>query len=74
MELAHVVKEVYQEFFGKDIKVILHDNSISENPNKYIETERYIVDNSKIESLGYRSKTNLKDGISEIFNYLNNNE
>ena len=74
LELAHVVKEVYQEFFGKDIKVILHDNSISENPNKYIETERYIVDNSKIESLGYRSKTNLKDGISEIFNYLNNNE
>ncbi len=74
LELAHTVKTVYQKRYHNEIQVILPGNSISENPDKFSETERYITNNSKLKSLGFIPKTDLKTGINEIFDYLEDND
>lgn len=70
LELAHTVKIVYQERYKQDIQVILPDKSVSKNPLKFKETERYIVNNSKLKALGFKPEIDLKNGINEIFDYL----
>lgn len=70
LELAHVVKSVYQTRYNDNIKVILPDGAISEDPNEFLKTDRYIINNSKLKSLGFIPKTDLKTGINEIFEYL----
>ncbi len=70
LELAHKVKSVFEIRYNKKIEVILPDNSISTNPNKYKNINRYIIDNTRIKNLGYKPKTNLTKGIMEIFDYL----
>ena len=73
LELAHAVKSVYQEYFHQDIQVILpYKKKVSDNPDTFSETERYIVNNSKLKSLGFTPETNLKSGINEIFDYMKN--
>ena len=72
LELSHTVKSVYKKRYHEDIKVILPDHSISENPDKFSETERYIVNNSKLKSLGFKPETDLKNGINELFDFLEN--
>ncbi len=76
LELAHIVKSVYKSRYEIEIEIILPDKSISDNPNKYLNSERYTVDNKKIKSLGFISKTSMSTGINEIFEYLDsiNNE
>ena len=51
-------------------------NQYLNNTNKYLNSERYTVDNKKIKSLGFISKTSMSTGINEIFEYLDsiNNE
>lgn len=70
LELAHTVKNIYQDRYQKEIHVYLSDNSISENSDKFSKAERYIVNNSKLESLGFLVKTDLRTGINETFEYL----
>ena len=43
---------------------------VSETPDKYLETERYIINNSKLTSLGFSPETSLENGINEIFDYI----
>lgn len=74
LELAHMVKSVYKERYRKDIQVILPDKSISINSEKFSETERYLVNNSKLKSLGFKPETELESGINEIFEYLENTD
>jgi len=72
LELAHAVKEVYKLRYHKNIPVILPNKMVSENPDKYSETERYIINNSKLKALGFTLETSLGNGINEIFHYLEN--
>ena len=73
LKLAHTVKIVYQKRYQHEIQIILPDNSISVNPNKFLKTERYTINNSKLKLLGFIPRVDLKTGINEIFDYLENN-
>lgn len=73
LELAHTVKKVYQKRYQHEIQIILPDDSISVNPDKFLKTERYIINNSKLKLLGFIPRIDLKTGINEIFDYLENN-
>ncbi len=72
LELAHTVKAVYQKRYNQDIQVILPNMIISNNPNTFSESERYVIDNSKLNALGFKLQSGLKNGIKEIFDYLEN--
>lgn len=76
LELAHVVKSVYKLRYEIEIEIILPNKSTSDNPNKYLNSERYTVDNAKIKSLGFIPRTSLSTGINETFEFLDsiNNE
>lgn len=73
LKLAHIVKIVYQKRYQHEIQIILPDDSISVNPDKFLKTERYIINNSKLKLLGFIPRVDLKTGINEIFDYLENN-
>ena len=72
LELAHVVKSVYKTRYDIEIDIILPNKSTSDNPNKYLNSERYTVDNRKLKSLGFIPKTSLSIGINETFEFLEN--
>jgi UDP-glucose 4-epimerase len=74
LELAYIVKDVYQTRYNKKISVYLPDGSISDNANKFKNIKRYTIDNSKIKNLGFKAETNLFEGINELFEYLEKNE
>tara|TARA_B100001123_G_scaffold329158_1_gene370631 strand:- start:144 stop:1118 length:975 start_codon:yes stop_codon:yes gene_type:complete len=70
LELSHSVKEIYNLRYKKNIPVLLPNKMVSETPDKYLETERYIINNSKLTSLGFSPETSLENGINEIFDYI----
>jgi UDP-glucose 4-epimerase len=72
LELAHMVKAVYNQEYNREIDIILPDNSISKNSDISDENERFIIDTKRLNNLGFRQKINIKLGIKEIFDYLNN--
>ena len=73
LELAHTVKQVYQDRYQKEINVILPNDITSFNPNKFEKVNKYIIDNTKLKSLGFSPEIKLSNGINEIFNYIENN-
>ena len=73
LELAHTVKKVYQNRYREEIHVVLPENITSLSPDKFSKAEKYIVDNTKLKSLGFVLKTELHTGINEIFDYLEKN-
>ena len=72
MELAHSIKAVYQARYNKDIQVILPNKTVSDNPDALSKSERYVINNSRLKALGLKTQMGLKDGIHEIFDYLEN--
>ena len=70
LELAHSVKEIYKLRFNKNIPLLLPNKMVSGSPDKYLETERYIINNSNLTSLGFSPETSLENGINEVFDYL----
>jgi len=74
LELAHIVKKVFKERYHKEIHVFLPDNSVSNDPNKFQNVERFSIDNTKIKDLGFQQKTDLNTGINELFGYLENHK
>jgi len=70
LDLAYTVKKVYKKQFNEDVQIIYHNKVKSEEKYKTRQADKYIVDNSNLVSLGFQVKTNLIDGISEVFNYL----
>ncbi len=73
LELAHVVKSVFNERFSKDIPIEFSDNTISNTADVFENDERYVIDTSRINKFGFKLKTSLKSGIIELFNYIENN-
>ena len=72
LELAHMVKTVYNQQYNRGIDIILPDNSISNNSDISNENNRFVIDSKRLDNLGFKQKINLKMGIKEIFDYLNN--
>ena len=73
MELAHIVKQVYQDRYQEEINVLLPNDIASFNPNEFEKVKKYTIDNTKLKSLGFYPETKLSIGINEIFNYIEKN-
>ena len=70
LELAHNVSIKYKEKYNKEIPVVLNDNTVSESLPTFQSKQKFYIDISKIKQLGFKQKTSISEGISEIFNYL----
>ena len=70
LELAHLVKDVYFKRYNKEVDIYFSGNSVSENPDKFKDSERYIIDIKRIKNLGFQQKTTLEAGINEIFGFF----
>lgn len=68
LELAHIVKKVYEERYHDEILIYFPDNS--NGLGKFKKTEKYSFDTARIKKLGFDTQTNLKTGINELFDYL----
>ena len=66
LNVAKLVQRVYQERYGKKIRVVTK----GAEPSALDEIERMQIDTSRIKSIGYRAGTSLELGINEIFDYL----
>ncbi len=67
LELAHTVREVFKDRYQRKINISLPDNT---TPVESSSEERFSIDISRINELGFRPKTLLKDGINELFDFL----
>ena len=72
LELAHVVQSKFNERYGKDIPILLPDKTLSKDPRKFKNIERFLIDTSRIKKLGFQQPTSLQTGLDEIFDYLEN--
>ena len=73
LELAHIVKEVYQEKYHRETPIYLPDNSIANNPNKFKNLEKFMIDITRIKEYGFQPTIDLKTGIHSFFGYLEEN-
>ena len=73
LELAHTVKNIFQNLYQEEINVVLPENKTSLTSKKFLKDENFIIDNEKIRSLGFVAKTELKTGINMVFDYLDKN-
>ncbi len=69
-ELAHAVKKVYKDRYNIDIEISALKNKSSVPSDIFSKSKKYTITNSKLKSLGFTPKTELKTGINEIFDYL----
>lgn len=72
MELAITVRNTYRDRYGLEIPVF---NNLGNVFDKNLETninDRYIILNSKLRSIGFSPTVNLKEGINDLFCYLEN--
>ena len=74
LELAKIVKKVYEENYKKEIMVKFSDNTSFFNPKLNNEIKKYKIDISKIRKIGFKPKMNISEGIKTVFNYLDNNK
>ena len=70
LELAHIVKDVYVKRYKKNINIHLPNNSVSDNPHKHKSLNRYVINNKRIQNLGFHPEMSMVAGLNEIFQYL----
>lgn len=74
LELAGIVKEIYQELYGCEIPVHLPTGMSVEHFNAFSEKPRYTIDHSALKNLGFESRYDLRDGIKQLFRYFENHD
>jgi len=67
LELAYAIREVFKNRYQKEINICLSDDSISVKTRN---EERFAIDITRINELGFKPKTPLKDGVNELFDFL----
>jgi len=72
LELAYIVKNIYEKRFNKSANIKFNNKSNSLENCKNM--PRYSFDTSKIRKLGHDINKDLNDGINEIFEYLIKNQ
>jgi len=70
LELAHEVRQVYNQRYKVKITVYLPDNTISESSINIQNNQKFHLDNTRLNNLGFQPEINLDMGINEIFDYL----
>lgn len=70
LDLAFLVKKVYQDIFDKTIDVILPNGEVAQDASVFSKTPRFIIQNSKISQLGFKQRVSLEEGVKNLFFYL----
>jgi UDP-glucose 4-epimerase len=70
LELAGLVKEVYQELYGCDIPVHLPNGMSVEHFDAFSLKARYTIDHSALKNMGFEPSFNLRKGIEQLFRYF----
>ena len=70
LELAGIVKDVYEELYGMVIPVHTPDNMSVEDFDLYSSIPRYQIDNSALQALGYEPKYDIREGVRQLFQYF----
>lgn len=66
MEIAQVVQQVYAERYSRDIRI----ESVSLTGGGAAVPDRYTIDDSLLRSIGYAPEWDLRRGIEDLFDYL----
>ena len=74
LDLAHLIRKIYNERYQKEINIFLQDNSISDIPDGIPKAICYTISNSRLKSLGFSPEFDLAAGINEIFEFLEHND
>lgn len=70
LELAHLIKKIYEERYGKKINV--YKSSIQLSEKVTFTQSRYIICNERLKEFGFEPRFSLENGIIELFKYLEN--
>lgn len=73
MELAQIIKKEFQIRYNQTLPIITPQGIISEKGLPILD-EKYTICNNKLKSLGFSPHYSIKQGINELFNYLENNQ
>lgn len=72
LELAIIIRDVFQIRFGQLLPIITPDKVISDS-DQPINVRRYQINNEKIKGIGFDPDYNIISGVNELFNYLEDN-
>lgn len=64
MEIAKKIKVVFLERYGVEISIT------TVNPGSILDINKYLLDNSRIKSIGFEPKWSLEMGINGVFDFL----
>lgn len=70
LELAHVVKRVFEERYKKEMNIHFPDGTISMDEQAFFDVKRYCFDTKRLKKLRFQPETDMRDGIAELFEYL----
>jgi len=70
LELAHIMKRVYEKKYHNNISIYLPDNSISNEADAFNKMVKYSFDTTRMKKLGFNARTKLETGANELFDYL----
>jgi nucleoside-diphosphate-sugar epimerase len=68
LEIAHIIKAIYQKKYQKSIEVYHSKTVISQEVVS--PSEKYTIDNSHLKSIGFEAAFDLEKGILDLFDYL----
>jgi UDP-glucose 4-epimerase len=72
MEIAKIVKNVYQNRYNQKLPILTPNKIISED-EIISKSEKYQISNNKIREIGFTPQYDLNKGINDLFNYLEKN-
>lgn len=64
LEIAYKISDVFNARYNMRIPVITSSNTINKKQ------EDYIIDNTKLKSIGFQSEWTIEEGINDIFDFL----
>jgi len=70
LELAAKIRTVFENRYGRLIPVSTSVIKEIKDFQLYDNMNRYVIDNSKIRSVGFESTWSLEQGINDLFNYM----
>lgn len=70
LELAGLVKEVYEALYGRDISVCTPTESSVSDFGKFSDMVRYKIDHTALQRLGFEPRCDIKEGIRRLFLYF----
>lgn len=71
MEIAKIIKKEFQLRYNQSLPIVTPEGIIKEKKINF-SSEKYTIDNNKLQTLGYFPDYPLSQGVNELFSYLEN--